>query len=230
MHLSRSHLSAERLNLFGFLIVQCGQTLLRVALRSQQFIKLGVNSLCISVLRALDEKRHQQGRNACNGLPVERLAIEDQPEPDVDANGHNRLRSGQPRSGICQGTIEAGAHAKQRAVESTVPLPYLEQLGKRSGPSAGGSTGATWGVSLGDDTAGLTASCPIGSSKRLVLPNALPAFTTIQTHDLTRRAIQDRVHKGWERAARCAARAVLLLIDRFVRALCHSPSTVVLFA
>jgi len=149
MHLSRSHLSAERLNLFGFLIVQCGQTLLRVALRSQQFIKLGVNSLCISVLRALDEKRHQQGRNACNGLPVERLAIEDQPEPDVDANGHNRLRSGQPRSGICQGTIEAGAHAKQRAVESTVPLPYLEQLGKRIGPSAGGSTGATWGVSLG---------------------------------------------------------------------------------
>jgi hypothetical protein len=102
--------------------------------------------------------------------------------------------------------------------------------GNELAPAPGEALGPHGAYHWGDDTAGLTASCPIGSSRRLVLPNALPAFTTIQTHDLTRRAIQDRVHKGWERAARCAARAVLLLIDRFVPALCHRPSTVVLFA
>jgi hypothetical protein len=70
----------------------------------KQFIKLGVNGLRVSML-TLNEESHQQRCDACNSLPVEGLAVKDQPKGGINAHHPNGQRAGQPCPSIRQKTI-----------------------------------------------------------------------------------------------------------------------------
>jgi hypothetical protein len=85
--------TAMRLDLFGLLLIQFRQVVTSLSFGPQQLIELCVNSLCIPVFGALNEKRHNPGRERGNAVPIERSRAEEQPGYDVGAHDGESQRA-----------------------------------------------------------------------------------------------------------------------------------------
>jgi hypothetical protein len=70
---------AMSLNLLRLLIIDLGKVGSCAVLRSQQLVELGLNSLRIAMLGALNEKRHAKRNERDSAVKVERLPIEGYP-------------------------------------------------------------------------------------------------------------------------------------------------------
>jgi hypothetical protein len=82
-----------RLDLFGLLLIQFRQVVTSRFFGPQQLIEFCVNSLCIPVFGALNEKRHNPGRERGNAVPIERSRAEEQPGYDVGAHDGESQRA-----------------------------------------------------------------------------------------------------------------------------------------
>jgi len=61
---------------FGLLLIELGQFRPRRVIDAQQLIQLGMQRQIIAPVGALDEQRHDEYRQRCHRVPVERGAIE----------------------------------------------------------------------------------------------------------------------------------------------------------
>ncbi len=80
---------AKSFNLFWFFFVQLGQLLFRLAIRAKQFIQLGMYRLSVAVFRALDEQRDPKRYERRYSMPIQRIAVKNQPEHRVYAHRCN---------------------------------------------------------------------------------------------------------------------------------------------
>jgi hypothetical protein len=90
------------LNFLRLLIINFTESTPSATLRPQQFIEFGLNSLGVSMLRALNEKSHAKSDQRNCAVKVQRVTIEDDPHNKVDdyeaenrGPGHPCTRFGQ---------------------------------------------------------------------------------------------------------------------------------------
>lgn len=99
---------------FRFLLIHCCQLGPGIAVDAQQFVELGVDRLCVAMLGALDQQRHEKRRDGGGAGPAETSGIEYQPSRGESADdkegyrmrGHRAEASEQQPDGI-----ESGAGA-----------------------------------------------------------------------------------------------------------------------
>jgi hypothetical protein len=71
------------LNVFRLLFINPSERVVGVPLSVQQFIKLCLNRLCVTMLGALNEQSHEPYDQGRDSVPVHRATIENKPEERV---------------------------------------------------------------------------------------------------------------------------------------------------
>jgi hypothetical protein len=77
-------------NVLGLLLSNLCERVVGGRLRMQQLVELSLQRLRIAVLYALDEQSHEPDGQSGNGIPIECIAVEDEPEDGIkgeDAKG-----------------------------------------------------------------------------------------------------------------------------------------------
>ena len=69
---------------FGFLIIELRELRARVVVDTQELVQLGMQRQIIAAIGALDEQRHHEHRERRDGIPVECISAECQPQRGVD--------------------------------------------------------------------------------------------------------------------------------------------------
>jgi hypothetical protein len=87
------------LNFLRLLIINFTESTPSATLRPQQFIEFGLNSLGVSMLRALNEKSHAKRDERDCAVEVKGLTIKDHPQSKVD--GREAERCGPSHPGAC---------------------------------------------------------------------------------------------------------------------------------
>ena len=77
-------------NFLGLFLIERCKLAPRVILDSQEFVQFGMNSLCITVLGALDKERHDPSRECRCGLPIKSVRRNYQPQEDIEQNDEKR--------------------------------------------------------------------------------------------------------------------------------------------
>ena len=119
--LGRLNVCALFLYFLGVLLIDFHQVVIGIPDCLQKFIKLGMNSLSIAMLSALDEERHSPGRKRGERMPLQSIA-EHQPARRIGQENNERRWPRRRNADFGKPAFDIrGGHPSQREPIQAVP-------------------------------------------------------------------------------------------------------------